>query len=102
MKTGKIRLNFTDRIFFTERDYLNFLVREILEPNYDKLKIYSTYTEPNLNMFNRYEYVFGGIIGLGLENRFWRHIAMYAIPTGAVWRIKKIEHKPSFFINEFN
>ena len=102
LKTGKVRLNFTDRIFFTEMDYLNFLVREILEPNYDKLKIYSTYTEPNLKMFNKYEYIFGGRINLGLENRFWRHIAMYAIPTGAVWRIKRIEHKSSFFINEFN
>jgi len=102
LKSGKVRLNFTDRIFITETDYLNFLVREILEPNYDKLKIYSTYIEPNLKMFNRYEYVWGGMISFGLENRFWRYIAMYAIPTGAVWRIKKIEHKSSFFIDEFN
>ena len=99
LKSGKVKLKFADRMFFAEMDYLNFLLREIIEPNYDNLRIYSTYIEPNLNRFNKYEYIFGGTVDLGKQNPYNQFIAKYTMPIGAVWRIKKIEEKFPFFVD---
>ncbi len=100
LESGRIKIAVAEHIFITDMDYLQFLAREILEPNLDNMRIYSTYMESNPAFYNSYKYILCDAIGLGWDNKFYKYIAQYAIPSGAIWRIERNKSNLPFFFIE--